>query len=160
MCDLISITTQRSSLYSAVSHSYFSLRWVVRFCTHWSNIASNSKVWVLGTDCENLIVEILWFVCKFSIVVLEGPYTQLYQAHRTILPPTINSNQDPHGSKNRLQISLSSDYYTWNPIPKFISFKLITFTWSWAPFCKLITQILSNFYSLLLSLSFSILLSR
>jgi len=26
MCDLISITTQRSSLYSAVSHSYFSLR--------------------------------------------------------------------------------------------------------------------------------------
>jgi hypothetical protein len=111
MCDLIFITTRHSSSYSAVSHSYFSLRWVVWSYTHWSNIASNFGVWVLGIDCKNPMVEILWFVCKFSIVLLESSYTRFYWVHKTIFPPTTNLNQNLDRSKNLLHISLSSDYY-------------------------------------------------
>jgi hypothetical protein len=57
-----------------MSRSYLSLRWVVQSCTRWSNIATNSEVWVFGIDCKHPTIEALWVVRKFPIVLLRSPY--------------------------------------------------------------------------------------
>ena len=76
MCDLISITTWWSFSYSVMSHLYFSLRWVVRSYTRWSNITSNSGVWVLGTNYKHPMIKTLWVICKFLIILVESPNTR------------------------------------------------------------------------------------
>jgi hypothetical protein len=76
ICDLISITNQRSSAISTPSRSQLASRYVVRAWTHWSKISLNSKVWVLITDCENPMVEKLQAIRKSSDVVLERQYTR------------------------------------------------------------------------------------
>jgi len=54
----------------------FSLRWAIWSCTYWSNISSNSRVWVLETNCEHLTIETLLVVYKFSTIVLKILYTK------------------------------------------------------------------------------------
>jgi hypothetical protein len=58
------------------SFIFFLLRLVVRSCTRLFNIASNSGVWMLGTDCEHPTVETLRVIRKFSVVVLKSSYTR------------------------------------------------------------------------------------
>jgi len=71
--------------------------------------ATNSLDWVLDTDCELPIVETLRAGRKFSAVVLET--LDFYRVHRTILPPSINSDRNPDGSKDCPHISPLTGYY-------------------------------------------------
>jgi hypothetical protein len=57
-------------IISSESLIFFLLKWVVSTCTRWYNIATNSRFWVLGIDCEYPMIETLYAVHKLSIVVL------------------------------------------------------------------------------------------
>jgi len=72
--------------------------------------ATNSD-WVLDTDWELPTVETLRAARKFSTIVLESPTPDFYRVHRTIQPPSTNSNRNPDRSKDRPHISPSTGYY-------------------------------------------------
>jgi hypothetical protein len=65
---------------------------------------------MLIIDCEHPTVEALWVIRKFLAVVLDC-ILNFYRAHRMMLPPTINADRYPDGSKDRLRISPLISYY-------------------------------------------------
>jgi len=71
----------------------------------------NSGDWVLGIDCELPTVETLWAVYKFSVVVLKSLYTRFLSGPLDDLPPSINQDRNPGGSKDHLHISPSTGCY-------------------------------------------------
>jgi hypothetical protein len=75
VCDFSSMYNRWSTVVSTPSHFVSAIRWVFRDSTRWFKIDSNSRVWVLGTDCEHPTIETLWVVCKSSTIVFEISYT-------------------------------------------------------------------------------------
>jgi hypothetical protein len=112
------------------SCSYFLVRWAV--CCY---KATNSLDWVLDTDWELPTVETLWAARKFSVVVLESPYTRFYRVHQIILPPSTNPERNLDGSKDRPHISPSTGYCRSPENEKeiiiFNSRKIITYKIKW-----------------------------
>jgi hypothetical protein len=92
------------------SFIFFLLRLVVRSCTRLFNIASNSGVWMLGTDCEHPTVETLRVIRKFSVVVLKSSYTRFLSCplddrafnHKTGLKSMWVKGLSPYFSFNRM----------------------------------------------------------
>ena len=83
--------------------------------------ATNSLDWVLDTDWELPTVETLWATRKFSVVVLESPYT--------------NPERNLDGSKDCPHISPSTGYCrspeNEKEIVIFNSRKIITYEIKW-----------------------------
>jgi hypothetical protein len=75
MCDFNFMYNHQSLVILILSHYVTAVRWIIQTSTYWFQIAYNSKVWVLGIDCEHPTVETLQVVRKYSALEFEIPKT-------------------------------------------------------------------------------------